>query len=364
MIDDIKTIQDSTIPAYMQIRQYVMSLIQCADRDSLKIKSVRELCKLYSVSHPTVMKALAELIDEGYLISRPGLGTFINIDALERQKQSFSYNYNIGIILNSGKLVHIGPSYMRILSPMFDVFSDNGACIEILSPNSRGKQFVRELLSFDLHALVWVSPLAKHEEEIKLLDESDLPLLTVSLSNELNSKCCIALNFFQAGYQSTNYLLDRGHQRLVYAVYNENDEYSRKFYSGLQKAYADKNLDYDERLILKHSDNIRERLEMMLDFDISFTGIICTSPYYLDIIQVLKERNISVPEQCSVITEKDMFTHNLKNPVPTCLAKPTREIGILTGEVIMDIVEGKRNGSIDIQMDWTIQEGETCRSFK
>ena len=79
-------------PAYMRIRDYIVSHFYKADETPDKIHSEHELCRLFKVSRVTARAALKGLVDEGYLVSHCGMGTFTNpeklrqlIDLIERK---------------------------------------------------------------------------------------------------------------------------------------------------------------------------------------------------------------------------------------------------------------------------------------
>ncbi len=70
---------DSTEPVYSQIAQVIRA--QILDEEYLpgdRIPSENEMCQLYSATRGTIRRALQLLVDEGYLRSERGKGTFVN----------------------------------------------------------------------------------------------------------------------------------------------------------------------------------------------------------------------------------------------------------------------------------------------
>lgn len=67
------------MPQYLKVREYVIGRIWSATPgEYTRIEPELELCKLFNVSRITVRNALRQLTDDGYLIARRGMGTYIN----------------------------------------------------------------------------------------------------------------------------------------------------------------------------------------------------------------------------------------------------------------------------------------------
>lgn len=69
----------SSVPIYQQIKQEIQELILSGQwAVGSQIPSIRSLAKSLQVGIITTTKAYDELVLEGYLISRPGIGFFVN----------------------------------------------------------------------------------------------------------------------------------------------------------------------------------------------------------------------------------------------------------------------------------------------
>ena len=75
--------RNSPIPIYHQLKTLIREQIESGLwRPGDRIPTEQELCRLYDISRAPVRQALKELAQEGMLIRRPGLGTFVNNSAL------------------------------------------------------------------------------------------------------------------------------------------------------------------------------------------------------------------------------------------------------------------------------------------
>jgi GntR family transcriptional regulator len=77
---------DSKEPLYLQLKKAIQAEIVNENyKHDEKIPNETDLMKKYSVSRVTVRKAVEELVKEGYLVKRHGLGTFVSHSKIERK---------------------------------------------------------------------------------------------------------------------------------------------------------------------------------------------------------------------------------------------------------------------------------------
>ena len=72
--------RNQTQSSYMRIRHYVFDWLASREGSVTRLPSNRELAEKFGVSQPTVVRALQELVREGYLTNRRGVGLFSNPD--------------------------------------------------------------------------------------------------------------------------------------------------------------------------------------------------------------------------------------------------------------------------------------------
>lgn len=71
--------EKNVIPLYYQLKELLKEKIKDGSwEEGLKVPSERELMETYSVSRATVRKALSELMMEGLIYSKQGVGTFVS----------------------------------------------------------------------------------------------------------------------------------------------------------------------------------------------------------------------------------------------------------------------------------------------
>lgn len=85
---------DDSQPIYRQLREKIIALIiEGLIKEGEAIPSVRQVASDYRINHLTVSKAYQELVEEGLLQKRRGLGMFVEEGAqkilLDRERSRF-----------------------------------------------------------------------------------------------------------------------------------------------------------------------------------------------------------------------------------------------------------------------------------
>ena len=94
----------------MRIRHYVFDLLAGTGNSVVKLPSNREIARKFGVSQPTVVKALQELVREGYLTIRPGVGAFSNPDRFTHDSKLW------GIVLGDGRWSQFSRETLHVIN--------------------------------------------------------------------------------------------------------------------------------------------------------------------------------------------------------------------------------------------------------
>lgn len=75
---------NSGVPIYEQIKEQIKdNIINNNEIDSNALPSIRALSNDIGISVMTVKKAYDELLDEGFIVTIPGKGSYINLDSVK-----------------------------------------------------------------------------------------------------------------------------------------------------------------------------------------------------------------------------------------------------------------------------------------
>lgn len=152
-----KTYQNG-ISENVRIRHYIMGLIYRSGGKSLRIPTSEKLAKEFGIARSTVLAALKQLREEGFLIGRRGSGVFTNGEILPVFSKKL-----IGLILAGGDHYYYGHAAWTALAEIGKALTNFDWNIRILSVNLNS---LREMKIYfekqSLSALVMIHTSSDH----------------------------------------------------------------------------------------------------------------------------------------------------------------------------------------------------------
>jgi GntR family transcriptional regulator len=114
-------------PIYQQLRDLIITQIIAGKlKEGESIPSVRQVSSDYRINHLTVAKAYQELVSDGLLEKRRGLGMFVLKNAqqklLENEREKFMHKEFPELI---ERIRHLGITRQELISMINGVFEDN-----------------------------------------------------------------------------------------------------------------------------------------------------------------------------------------------------------------------------------------------
>ena len=161
----------------LKIRHYVMGILYHAGNTSVQIMSSRELAAHFGIARSTVSLALKELVDDGFLIPKRGIGNFTNPKMFSALRKD-TMPPLIGIVLESGRNFYVGKSGWDSLRPTCDAVIREGynlRCLQ-LSETDEDKVF-EEIMHSQVDALIWIDYVALKESLMKRFADTGLPVI-------------------------------------------------------------------------------------------------------------------------------------------------------------------------------------------
>jgi len=205
------------IPEYVKIRAHIMNLIATADGASLQIPPENELCRLFGVTRPTVRSAIKGLIDEGYLLARRGLGTFINPSMIRRELVRIP---KMAVLSYDGGVRQ--SFYMSGLCRMIEM---NGMDFDLLClPNSSDPQRLVEMVRASFDAVLWNEPAQQCAPYLDALKASGTPLLAIAREQEPPCDRIATPDLRHAGRFIAEAFYAKGHEHFIYVHNSPTDD--------------------------------------------------------------------------------------------------------------------------------------------
>lgn len=204
-----------------------------------------------------------------------------------------------------------------------------------------------------------IETLLKLEGEIKI----------VLLDEEINGfKGDIVLgNDYCGGYMAAEYLYNLGHKNIIIILGPKKLISTQKRLKGFLGFFSEINIEYDKNLIIEGNysiDSASNELQSMIKKKKSFTAIFSLNDLMaIGAIQTLRENDIKVPDEVSVLGYDNIYLDQFFSPKLTSIATP---LGKLSKIAVGKIVQGNKNAESNEKRCLimpTLIERESCKKI-
>lgn len=105
----LSNLLDQDKPLYLQIREKIENqIVNDQLKEGEQAPSTTQLVNFYKINHLTVAKGINQLVEEGILYKKRGIGMFVAEGArgklMKKRKDAFVKDYIIGLVRESEKL--------------------------------------------------------------------------------------------------------------------------------------------------------------------------------------------------------------------------------------------------------------------
>ncbi|MCG8473880.1 MAG: LacI family transcriptional regulator [Cytophagales bacterium] len=180
----------------------------------------------------------------------------------------------------------------------------------------------------------------------KLIDK-DIPLVFFDrMPSEPLTASSVIVDDFQGAYQATRHLIEQGCKRILHLSGPENLFIAQQRKKGFLKAVEDEGRE-DLLAFVLPCDALRQDAEentcKALE-DIKPDGIFAISdPVALQVLGVLKEKRISVPEQIKLVGFTDEPYNHLLSPALSSVCQPADMLGKRAAQIVLEQIEAYFN---------------------
>ena len=116
---------NENIPIYLQIKEEIENaIISKSIKEEDKIESIRALAQEYRLNPQTISSAVSELINEGILYKKRGIGLFVNKGAQQELKKKKSAEFRkieLQKIIKKGKNLGIDKNeFFKVIEQIYN----------------------------------------------------------------------------------------------------------------------------------------------------------------------------------------------------------------------------------------------------
>ena len=148
---------------------------------------------------------------------------------------------------------------------------------------------------------------------------------------------------YQDVYRAVNYLIGLGHRDIAFILGGLNSKYSIVRLQAYQAAYADNNLEYQEKYVKESDFSKPDGYRLMgelLDLDDPPSAVICINDAVTPgALHQINQRGLKIPQEISVVAIGCSDLVDLTDPPLTTIKVPVVEVGRASARVLIEIIE-------------------------
>jgi LacI family transcriptional regulator len=206
------------------------------------------------------------------------------------------------------------------------------------------KKEVRNMIGRKVDGII-AAPVGTMFEHFQEILNQHIPLVFVDRYNSDNSIAYITSNNYSGAFDAAQLLINNGHTRIALIKGNEAIEPVRERNKGYLEALKKAGIQTDAQLITGNEFSIQngyQSVKKILKLKNKPTAIFAMSNLIgLGVLQALKEANLSIPNDISLIIFDDQPYVAYLNPPITTVKQDSEKIGELAFECILKKIDNK-----------------------
>ena len=322
--------------------------------------NISEIAKLAGVSSA----AVSRYFNQGYIseekreairkvVEETGYRPSVQAQTLRTKKTKM-----IGVIVPKVASASIG----RVVEGILFVLNANGYQMLLAVTQNNPKKELEYLATFSekqVDGVILVATIFTADHK-RILKELTVPAVIVG--QRLNGYCCVYHDDYQASYELTKFLLDKGRRRLGYiGAILQDKAVGAERYRGFRQAVCDKGLDeLAENMVVaaftvaSGYEKAGELLERCAELD----GIVCaTDTMAAGVMQYLREHGIIVPKQILVAGQGDSEMARVTTPPLVTVHYSYEKSGEMAVQMLMEVLHRGETDLKEIKLGYYLVEG-------
>jgi DNA-binding LacI/PurR family transcriptional regulator len=240
---------------YLEIKEQLLNDIRGLPANT-KIISRTELCNKYQVTRTTIDRAINELVDEKYLYSINGSGTYISPEIEVRiSPETVSW----GVVLPDVRK----DTYPEILRGIEDVAQGKNVNVVICNTDNdiqKEYEYIARLVMSSVKGLI-IIPSIMNSSDIRayeLLRNNKVPFVFCNRGiDTIRDVHTISINNFYGGYIATNHLIEKGYGKIAY-IANVSYKSSNERLFGYSAALSESSMPVISRFIAMDTRSVNQ----------------------------------------------------------------------------------------------------------
>lgn len=203
------------------------------------------------------------------------------------------------------------------------------------------------------------------DEVKKEINMTDTPVVLAGTTDDSGELPSIVIDYQNATRDTTQLLLDHGHDRVALLGLDMNASKQTKSTAGYKETLANAGIDLDESLIIRVDQDINQldadHLVDQLIEQKATAAVIEDDRIAIYLLNQLFERGINVPEDFEIVTSNNSPLVDLARPKLTTVSQPLYDIGAVAMRLLTKLMNKEEADELHVVLPYKILENGTTR---
>lgn len=307
-----------------------------------RLPSMDELAAQYDVNKITVLKALAELKNEGVIYSTPAQGTFVT--QAKKAGATKDGTFTVGLLSHVLNPREFGPYHMGIIAGIQNELSRNKGNLLLMPAGDMQSDSDMYKLAMEAatDAMIYLGPF--HNALLTRLIQSGRPAVTVDYTYKGCPTDSILIDNAGGGYQAMTHLLGLKHRNIAIVMGSEDQAATMDRFHGMMQALAEAGLSVHDAVVLKGDFTLQSGYAaglQILKKHRQCTAVCCMNDEMAaGVLQAIYAKSdLRVPDHLSVIGFDDIHLSVATHPPLTSIRVDMRHMGRIAVQRLLDRIE-------------------------
>lgn len=328
---------------YHQLRQDLLARIRRGEfPPGSQLPSENQLCEHYGVSVTTARRAFLELVKEGVVKRKAGVGTTVSSQVRRARLAFVSIDY-------------VGDAWRNISSIMGEIIAGVGeytwkhdATLNMIGvEDDEASTYLRSLVeerAADGVLLRVANDL--REEHLDILEQAGFPYVVIKRRIPGRKMNCVISDDVVGARMATSHLLDLGYERIGFVCAKPGVMLGRERLKGYRAALAERGVGFDETLV-RHEPyftsemgcrGVRSLLEMSSPPEAIF---VASDTMALGGYGAARDLGLEIPDDLALVGYDDIAPAAVLQPPLTTIRTSFYDFGAMAAELLLELIDGK-----------------------
>lgn len=195
------------------------------------------------------------------------------------------------------------------------------------------------------------APSSNTSEEENRYSDLKIPIVLVDKHIDIqNAKGVVKVDNKNGTYEATKYLIKQGHKEILYLSGPFKNDIAKERLNGYIRALEKNGGVFKKENVIEGQYKYEWSYEYIKSLDkINFSAICCANDLIaIGAIQALRERNLKIPQDISIVGFDDIQTAKLIDPSLTTIRQPAYEMGQKASEILINSLNNKNTDSTGV----------------